>query len=312
MDAPGPTELRLMQGLAQEITATRPELLNGDATVGELAWVWAKDVDPLGGSWRHRLWLVDGRLVAWGWVRLPHRVPHPDGGFRQSTTASLTWQTHPDRPELLTEILDWYDGIAGDLDRSVIVQSADAEALALVTAHGWRPDDEADADDGDWTQFNVRRLDDLPEPALPEGFRFLTAGQVPVAAAVEVHRAAWRPSSLTGPAFDRVRRTWPYRADLHVLVGAPDGTLAATAIVWFDPSSRTAEFEPVGTHPDFRRRGLGTALQLHGMHRARAAGATRMLVACLGAPAHPAALNLYLGVGFRPLTRDRSFTKGPR
>jgi len=41
----GPTELRLMQGLAQQVTALRPELLNGDATVGELAWVWAKDFD---------------------------------------------------------------------------------------------------------------------------------------------------------------------------------------------------------------------------------------------------------------------------
>jgi len=49
---------------------------------------------------------------------------------------------------------------------------------------------------------------------------------------------------------------------------------------------------------------LGTALQLHGMHLARAAGANRMLVACLGAPAHPAARALYHGVGFRELTHD--------
>ncbi|MGK9230465.1 hypothetical protein KXS07_02125 [Inquilinus limosus] len=34
----GPTELRLMQGLAQQVTALRPDLLNADATVGELAW----------------------------------------------------------------------------------------------------------------------------------------------------------------------------------------------------------------------------------------------------------------------------------
>jgi len=58
------------------------------------------------------------------------------------------------------------------------------------------------------------------------------------------------------------------------------------------------------THRDFRRKGLGTALQLHGMRLAKAAGATRMLVACLGAPAHPAARDLYYSVGFRPFTRD--------
>jgi GNAT superfamily N-acetyltransferase len=88
------------------------------------------------------------------------------------------------------------------------------------------------------------------------------------------------------------------------LVEAPDGTLAATAIIWLDEVTRTAEFEPVGTHREFRRQRLGTALQLHGMHLAKAAGATRMLVACLGAQAHPAARNMYYGVGFREFTRD--------
>jgi hypothetical protein len=57
---------------------------------------------------------------------------------------------------------------------------------------------------------------------------------------------------------------------------------------------------------------LGTALQLHGMHLARAAGATRMLVACPGAPARPAARNMYYGVGFRELTRDLPHIKAAK
>lgn len=51
----GPTDLRLMQGLAQQVMALRPELVNADATVGELAWVWGKDVDALGPFWRRRM-----------------------------------------------------------------------------------------------------------------------------------------------------------------------------------------------------------------------------------------------------------------
>ncbi len=308
----GPTELRLMQGLAQQVTALRPELLNGDATVGELAWVWAKDFDALNQFWRHRLWFVDDRLAGWGWVHLPYRVPRGDGKFREAKEANLIWQVRPDRPELLTEILDWYDDVAGDVDRLLIVQSADVEAQASVAAHGYAFDVEAGSDDGDWVQFNVRELTDVPDPVLPDGFRFLAAEDVSVADAVKAHRDAWHPSGFTEAAFERVRRTWPYRADLHVLIEAPDGTLAATAIVWLDQSTQTAEFEPVGTHPDFRRRGLGTALQLYGMHLVRAAGAKRMLVACLGAPAHPAARNMYYGVGFRELTRDLPQIKAAR
>jgi GNAT superfamily N-acetyltransferase len=304
MDAPGPTELRLMQGLAQQVMARRPELVNGDATVGELAWVWAKDVDALGPFWRHRLWVEDGRLAAWGWAHLPYRVPRGDGTFREAKTASLLWQTHPDRPGLLAGILDWYDDVAGTIDRLLTVQSADVQAQAIVAAHGYRFDADAGSETGSWVQFNARELTDVPDPVLPEGFRFLAAGDVPAADAVRAHRDAWHPSGLTEAAFERVRRTWPYRAGLHPLIAAPDSTLAATAIIWLDEATRTAEFEPVGTHRGFRRRGLGTALQLHGMHLARAAGADRMLVACLGAPAHPAARALYTGVGFRPFTRD--------
>lgn len=304
MEDLGPTELRLMQGLAQEVTALRPELLNGDATVGELAWVWAKDFDVLSRFWRHRLWFVDDRLAAWAWVCLPYRVPRGDGSFREATSASLTWQTHPGRPVLLAEILGWYDHVANGIDRLLIVQSADVDAQAIVAAHGYEFDADAGSDDGSWVQFNVRELTDIPDPVLTEGFRFLLANDVSVSDAVQAHRDAWHPSGFSEAALERVRQTWPYRDDLHVLIEAPDGTLAATAIIWLDAATQTAEFEPVGTHRGFRRRGLGTALQLYGMHLARRAGADRMLVACLGAPAHPAARNMYYGVGFRQLTRD--------
>jgi hypothetical protein len=37
---------------------------------------------------------------------------------------------------------------------------------------------------------------------------------------------------------------------------------------------------------------------------AREAGAVQATVACLGAPGHPAARELYYGVGFRMLCRD--------
>lgn len=304
METLGPTDLRLMQGLAQAVTALGPELLNGDATIGELAWVWGKDFDVLSPFWRHRLWFAEGRLAAWGWACLPHRAPRGDGTVRETRTANLTWQAHPDRPELFSEILDWYDHVADGADRLLTVQSADSNAQAIVAAHGYAFDQEAGGDDGSWVQFNMRELGDVPDPVLPDGFQFLSAVDVSAADAIKAHRDAWQGSRFDKTALERVRRTWPYRPDLHLLIAAPDGTLAATAIIWLDEATATAEFEPLGTHRDFRRRGLGTALLLHGMRLAKAAGARNMLVACLGAPAHPAARALYYGVGFRPISRD--------
>ena len=146
-------------------------------------------------------------------------------------------------------------------------------------------------------------------PEIPDGFGFTSAAQAGPAAAVQAHVCAWHPSSFTARAYQDVLETAGYRGDLHVLLEAPDGTMASTALMWFDEVNRTAEFEPVGTHPDYRRRGLGRALLLHGMRVARDAGATEVTVACVGAPARPAARNLYYSVGFEFLNRDLAHVK---
>lgn len=296
-----------MQGLAQEVTMLCPEILVGGATVGELAWQFGKDWAARGDTWRHRLWPRrdgSGRLDAWAWVQLPFSVTRSDGSTATAPEANLTWQVHPDRPDLLEEILDWYAQEAAPCDRMVTPQDADREMLARLPAYGYTADADAGGDAGDWHQFNRRPLSNLRKPALPPGFQFRTARHVGPAAATRAHLDAWHPSSFPETGMAGVQGTWPYRDDLHVLVAAPDGTLAATAIIWIDPVSRTAEFEPVGTHPAYRRKGLATALMWDGMHRARSAGAETMLVACVGAPAHPAARDLYDGVGFEPISRD--------
>jgi hypothetical protein len=79
--------------------------------------------------------------------------------------------------------------------------------------------------------------------------------------------------------------------------------MASSRIMWLDEANTTAQFEPVGTHPATGVwAGKGDAAA--GMQLARAAGATQMTVACLGAPGHPQARGLYDSVGFQEVTRD--------
>jgi GNAT superfamily N-acetyltransferase len=297
-------DVRLMQGLAQRVTAIRPDLVNSDASFGELAWIWGKGHAAEGQAWPCRLWFSGGELVAWGWANMPRQIPRSDGSVRNVTYAYLALQVHPDRAELVDEVIDWYDDVAADLERTVLAGEADTFALGRWHAHGYGTDPASLGDAGSWTQLNERDLTDVELPTLPAGFRFRNADEAGPEAAVRAHLDAWAPSTYTAEGYEGVRSTASYRGDLHVLVEAPDGTMAASAIMWLDEVNRTAEFEPVGTHPDFRRRGLGRALLLHGMHLARDAGATHVTVACLGAPGHPGARGLYDSVGFRPFTRD--------
>jgi hypothetical protein len=81
-------DVRLMQGLAQRITATHPELVNSDASHGELAWVWGKGHATDGHAWRRRLWFDEDELVAWGWAARRAR----------SIEATVRWGTCAGRP----------------------------------------------------------------------------------------------------------------------------------------------------------------------------------------------------------------------
>jgi ribosomal protein S18 acetylase RimI-like enzyme len=297
-------DVQLMQGLAQRVWAARPELLNSDASYGELAWNWGRGHASDGKTWLRHLWFSGPELVAWGWAQLPHQSRRSDGSVRDVTSAYLIYQVHPDHGGLLDEVIGWYHGVTPGIERTVVAQAADEFALRRWSAHGYETDPAALGDTGSWTQLNVRDLNDLEQPALPDGFQFRNADEVGPQAAAQAHVDAWAPSAYTVQAYEGVRQTAAYRADLHVLVEAPDGTLAASAIMWLDEVNRTAEFEPVGTHPEYRRRQLGRALLLHGMHLARAAGAAQMTVACKGAPGLPAARGLYYSVGFQKFSRD--------
>ncbi|HUZ01536.1 MAG TPA: GNAT family N-acetyltransferase [Thermomicrobiaceae bacterium] len=297
-------DVQRMQDLARRVTAVRPDLVNSDASFGELAWIWGKGHACDGESWLRRLWFSGDDLVAWGWATLPHRVRRSDGSVEDVTSAYLAYQVDPDHRELVDAVIDWYDGVTVGIERTVMAQAADEFALKRWAAHGYETDPASLGDTGYWTQLNERDLTDLEQPVLPDGFRFRTADEAGPRAAVQAHVDAWAPSTYTAEGYEGVRRTPPYRGDLHVLVEAPDGTMAASTIMWLDEANKTAEFEPVGTHPDYRRRGLGRAMLLHGMHLARAAGAKHMTVACQGAPGHPAARGLYYSVGFRLFSRD--------
>jgi hypothetical protein len=131
-------DVQLMQGLAQRVTAIRLELVNSDASFGELAWIWGKGHASDGAGWPRRLWFSGGELVAWGWAALPHRVRRSDGSGKDVTGAYLAYQVHPDHAGLVEEVIDWYHVTAADIERTVRPSAADAFALMRWAAHRLR------------------------------------------------------------------------------------------------------------------------------------------------------------------------------
>ena len=63
-----------------------------------------------------------------------------------------------------------------------------------------------------------------------------------------------------------------YSPEWDLLVISPDGQMVAQSLVWVYPRNQAGEIDPLGTHPDFRKRGLSRALVLESFKRLRARG----------------------------------------
>jgi GNAT superfamily N-acetyltransferase len=294
-----PEEVRAIQRLAQEVWRLAPATVNLDATVGELAWAFGMPQGAGEAPQKHRLW-YDGDCVA-GWG-----VVFPPAPFRataermEMSKAGLVWQVHPERPQLLHDILDWFAAETPGAERQTTARAANAAAIACLESRGYAQDAGAP-----WNLMNTRDLRDIDDPVVPPGYRLNTMREVgDVAKRVAVHRAAWEPSRLTEEKYAGAMSSWPYRDDMDFVVEAPDGSLATSALGWYDEANRVGEFEPVGTHPDHRRLGLASAVMLFGMQRFRDAGATRAIVGCRGDAGYPIPKLVYESIGFRELSRD--------
>lgn len=115
---------------------------------------------------------------------------------------------------------------------------------------------------------------------MPDGFLLRPlAGEQETAAYAEVHRAAFKSTSMTPEWRARTLRTPQYRPELDLVVVAPDGSLAGFGVGWFASERHIAQIEPLGVHPGFHRLGLSRVLLLEMLHRFKAHGAVSALVA---------------------------------
>ena len=83
------------------VTAVRPDLVNSDATFGELAWIWGKGHACDGGTWPRRLWFSGGV----GLGLFPHQVRRSDGSVQDVTSAYLGYQVDPGHAALVDEVI---------------------------------------------------------------------------------------------------------------------------------------------------------------------------------------------------------------
>ncbi|CAN5377023.1 hypothetical protein BH10CHL1_BH10CHL1_09050 [soil metagenome] len=134
-------------------------------------------------------------------------------------------------------------------------------------------------------------------PQLPAGFQLRhLRGEDEVEAATALLAAAFNITTVTVEWRRRILQRTEYIPELDVVVVAPDRRFAAFCLCWLHPDGAIGQIEPIGTHPEFQRLGLGRAALLEGLRRLQARRAT---LAYVGTSAgNFRSLGMYRSVGF--------------
>ena len=244
-----------------------------------------------------RLWEDGGDLLGLAWLE------EPDG---------VVMQVHPRLRAtgvLESEMLDWayrgtriaYGERAGD-ELWTRIPEDDPRLAEFLVNLGFERDP--------FHAFKMLRTLDgpIPEPELGAGWSVReVGGEDEWGRRVEIHREVWHPSRVTLGAYRRLREAPLYDPKLDLVTIAPDGAFGSYCLCWFDPASRTGLFEPVGTLPAYRGKGLGKAVMLEGLRRLQRLGATTALVTAMHD--NRAAIRLYESVGFRTINTERLYGK---
>ena len=151
----------------------------------------------------------------------------------------------------------------------------------------------------------------LDGPPLPEGFSIRTSrGEEDARLRAACSHAAFgstKPFEEYWPRTLRFMQSPVYVPEHELFVIAPSGEVASYCIIWTDPITRVGHFEPVGTHPDFQRKGLGRSLLYEAFRRLKAEGMQDADL-CTNFD-NPAAIGLYEAVGFRKTKRLLTYVK---
>lgn len=147
-----------------------------------------------------------------------------------------------------------------------------------------------------------------PNPTLPPGYAISnTADLRDLSSLFGAHDECFPHFEMSADRYALLMASPTYRKDLDLVAAADDGTVAAFCIAWFDERNRLGVFEPVGCHPEHRRKGLSSVLMSEGMRRLRDLGADTAIVKT--ANANAASNPLYESLGFREIGRQYSWKK---
>lgn len=270
----------------------------------------------LNAAWRDRGPRVPFHLgdLLWRLRDQPGRDPNTDLLLARQgpDLAGFAWFDPPDSGDLLlhpqapraaltVRLLAWLEGRARDAGSLTVgAFESDADLRAQLTARGYAPG----RDGLRHRVLDLASLDQGPAPE-PAGYSIRGATDADTASLAACVAAAFGSRPKPAEAYRDLRALPGYRPELERVAIGPAGEVVAFTLAWLDPSTSVGLLEPVGCHPEHRRKGLGLAVVRDALATLKTAGAAEVVV--YPGRLDDAAQRFYQACGFEVLEDDEDW-----
>jgi mycothiol synthase len=252
-------------------------------TLTSYAYTGENDLQQMQTALAH--WMQQaGGSIYWHVGDLPHRLYDNLGGLVPLDAAVRLWKNeseiigfavaqpdsdrfdaflHPDyRGSVLErEIVNWAYTTVGQSAKTVSanVYAGDETRLQILLEMGFKKD-------ATYLCITQRSLlNQIDVPAITDGYVIRPSTGISEAAALQqLHQVIWEWQPERSYC-NEVMLKPGYNYQQELLAVTSDGVLAAHTIYWLDSINKLGYFEPVGTHPDYQRKGLARALMNHAL-----------------------------------------------
>lgn len=240
---------------------------------------------------------ADDKHINWNWARFEWMAEHPEFDRSSKDSIGLWFEggrivgaaiydmyfgeafcgALPEYASLYREILSCaYESLKDENGLGIAICDECEDEIGLARELGFSPAEQ-------YETVMLMELDSLPSPALPERFSFRELDQVEDLDAVEWaiwqgfdHGSDREEFEMNGRSASKPRVHFDKRLSIGAVTEA--GEVGSLCCLWLMPGTDYAYVEPVCTIPSCRGRGVGSAVVIEALRRARSLGAKRAYV----------------------------------